>query len=626
MKRIKYLDGFRGIAVLMVLLFHFGIFKQGFVGVELFFVLSGYIITHFLIIEQGESHNINLLSFFRRRISRIYPPMIVMLGVVIFVFTNLPVIPIINRVHQELFYTSIGAVNWYEIAHNSGYWESGTKSPLLHMWSIAIEMQFYLVYPFYVYLVFNIQRLKNNFREKYIRSTIILTTFFVLATFYCSFHFDFNSLYYSTFSRISSFLVGGIFAALSSKYKELSSKKLLIPSYMVVCVLILETFCFKLNDMKLFRGMFLSYTLLIGFLMFYFSITNRNHLFKWILEQPPLTYLGKISYSLYLWHIPVIVFVTQANIQTILGITISNTLALMGLQLILSITLAIVSNKLFEQLIKFKTSKIAFSVVIILPLLMILGTSAPALTKVRIVSSPPEIAEKWVGTNPIIEKGKTPLLIVGDSWSRRIAFGINQAQKDSNSNEYKLLVYGVGNGSIMDPEYLISADGQSLPAFKSFQGYLNYWQDAIDKYHPKKALLIFGFADQATMVVNGVKIRIPSEEFEKRYFVQFSKLIHFFQDQGIQIYMTNTANNSHSVADRSLNKYSDAMNKLFEKALNQHPDANIKVLDIRSLLSNGVKESSPSTINSIVMYDYTNHPSYYGAEYIGKYILEEMDQ
>lgn len=626
MKRIKYLDGFRGIAVLMVLLFHFGIFKQGFVGVELFFVLSGYIITHFLIIEQGESHNINLLSFFRRRISRIYPPMIVMLGVVIFVFTNLPVIPIINRVHQELFYTSIGAVNWYEIAHNSGYWESGTKSPLLHMWSIAIEMQFYLVYPFYVYLVFNIQRLKNNFREKYIRSTIILTTFFVLATFYCSFHFDFNSLYYSTFSRISSFLVGGIFAALSSKYKELSSKKLLIPSYMVVCVLILETFCFKLNDMKLFRGMFLSYTLLIGFLMFYFSITNRNHLFKWILEQPPLTYLGKISYSLYLWHIPVIVFVTQANIQTILGITISNTLALMGLQLILSITLAIVSNKLFEQLIKFKTSKIAFSVVIILPLLMILGTSAPALTKVRIVSSQPEIAEKWVGTNPIIEKGKTPLLIVGDSWSRRIAFGINQAQKDSNSNEYKLLVYGVGNGSIMDPEYLISADGQSLPAFKSFQGYLNYWQDAIDKYHPKKALLIFGFADQATMVVNGVKIRIPSEEFEKRYFVQFSKLIHFFQDQGIQIYMTNTANNSHSVADRSLNKYSDAMNKLFEKALNQHPDANIKVLDIRSLLSNGVKESSPSTINSIVMYDYTNHPSYYGAEYIGKYILEEMDQ
>ena len=68
------------------------------------------------------------------------------------------------------------------------------------------------------------------------------------------------------------------------------------------------------------------------------------------------------------------------------------------------------------------------------------------------------------------------------------------------------------------------------------------------------------------------------------------------------------------------------MNNLFEKALNQHPDANIKVLDIRSLLSNGVKESSPSTINSIVMYDYTNHPSYYGAEYIGKYILEEMDQ
>lgn len=99
MNRIKYLDGLRGIAVVMVLLFHFGLFTQGFVGVELFFVLSGYIIPHFLVIELEKNNRIDLFAFFRCQISRIYPALIVMLGVVIFVFANLPIVPILEKFH-----------------------------------------------------------------------------------------------------------------------------------------------------------------------------------------------------------------------------------------------------------------------------------------------------------------------------------------------------------------------------------------------------------------------------------------------------------------------------------------------------------------------------------------------
>lgn len=201
------------------------------------------------------------------------------------------------------------------------------------------------------------------------------------------------------------------------------------------------------------------------------------------------------------------------------------------------------------------------------------------MNKMKMIETQPVIAEKWMGTDPIICEGKTSLLIVGDSLSRRLAFGINTAQQESNSAEYQLLVYVV---------------------------------------------LIFGFADQATLVINGVKIRIPSKEFKEVYFTQFAQLVQFFKKQNIQIYMKNTANNSHDSTEKGLNKYSDAMNEVFDKAVKQPADPDIKVIDIRSLLSNGIKNTSPSTINSIVMYDYTNHPSYYGAEFIGKYILIQL--
>ena len=107
MNRIKYLDGLRGIAVLFVLFFHLGIFAQGFAGVEIFFVISGYIITYILLIEINKEQRVDLYSFFRRRISRIYPPLIVMLLIVVFIFTNYPILTIADKFHQTGTYVTM---------------------------------------------------------------------------------------------------------------------------------------------------------------------------------------------------------------------------------------------------------------------------------------------------------------------------------------------------------------------------------------------------------------------------------------------------------------------------------------------------------------------------------------
>lgn len=623
MNRIKYLDGLRGIAVLFVLFFHLGLFAQGFAGVEIFFVISGYIITYILLIEINKEQRVDLYSFFRRRISRIYPPLIVMLLIVVFIFTNYPILTIADKFHQEAIYSGFGLTNWYEVIHNNGYWESGTKSPLLHMWSIAIEIQFYLIYPFYVWGILKYRNNTKMFNKRYIILTIILILLLFIGTCFSSFYLNFNILYYSTFSRMSSFLIGGVFSVLAFKYQGVSLKSILLSlfSWLALVLLIIETFILKLNDLYLFRGLLAAYTILVGFLIFSCSLLQNDNILNKILGNKILLFFGKISYSLYLWHIPVIIFVTPSNIQSVLHVTFNSVFILISIQIVISIIFAIISNMIIEQRVRITSNKTAFILAILLPFVMIFTTSGYFSNKIKFVNDQPVVPEKWINPDPIISDGEEPLLIVGDSWSRRIAFGINEAQKN---NKYKLLLYGVGNGSMMDPDYIISGDGQKLTEFKTFDDYLVYWKEAIRKYHPKKALLVFGFADQAQMVINGTSIRIPSKEFNERYFIQFKKLVEFFKENNIKIYMTNIAHNSHDSRDIELNKYSTAMEQAFEKAVKQNPDANIHVLDIRTLLSNGKENTSPHTINSIIMYDETNHPSYYGAEYIGKYILEQI--
>ena len=96
-KRLTYLDSFRGLAVVCVLLFHFNIFPNGFLGVEIFFVVSGYIITFLLVQEWMGTKKINLKDFYARRIARIYPPLLLMVLTTTLLFVNFPIISITNK-------------------------------------------------------------------------------------------------------------------------------------------------------------------------------------------------------------------------------------------------------------------------------------------------------------------------------------------------------------------------------------------------------------------------------------------------------------------------------------------------------------------------------------------------
>lgn len=620
MERIKYIDGIRGIAVIMVLFFHLNLYQQGFAGVEVFFVISGFIISTLLIGEYTKTGTIGLKNFYIRRVSRIYPPLMIVVFISIILFINFPISSLTDRFYQEALYTSFGGTNWYEVIHTTGYWENGVKSPLLHMWSIAIEIQFYLFWPLVMKKIMDIEvKSKCNLLVYFICSLSIL--FFIL-TFVSSYYYSFNYLYYSSHTRVVSFIVGGLFATINLRYKSKKSFEEKRVVFLLVTAIIVSYF-FQLNSIWLFRYQILIFTTICGAFILTLGKVKPTNLIRKFFENPILLYLGKISYSFYLWHIPIIIFVTQKNIQQLTKISLNNETWIIIIQITFSFVLASLSNVLIEQRVHIRKGIPALIVIFGFPVITTILLNSTVNQHFKVINTQPEVPKKWQSSQPIITTGDTPLLVVGDSWSRRLAFGLDLAQQKENNRPYQLLLYGNGNASLMNPDYFLNSSGEKAYPFKSFAGYLEYWSDAINEYHPQKVLIVTGNADQSEMVINGKKMRVGSKEFEQHYLKQFNKIIHFFNEKNIKVYLTNIPNNAHSLAELSLNQSSTAMNNLLLKAIRQSK-YNVTLLDIRSLLADGNKQVSPRLIDNNFIYDESNHPSYEGSLYIGKWLLEEV--
>ena len=148
-RHISSIDGLRAIAVAAVVLYHLGIswIPGGFLGVDLFFVISGYVITRLILDSINQSGALDLRAFYAARLRRIYPGFIFMvICTIIFIGVWAP--EAIKRFLTDLPYALSGSINWYLVAKNQDYFETIGRPPLLqHTWSLAVELQFYLIWP-----------------------------------------------------------------------------------------------------------------------------------------------------------------------------------------------------------------------------------------------------------------------------------------------------------------------------------------------------------------------------------------------------------------------------------------------------------------------------------------------
>jgi peptidoglycan/LPS O-acetylase OafA/YrhL len=308
-RHIASIDGLRAIAVTAVVLYHLGIswIPGGFLGVDLFFVISGYVITRLILDSINQSSALDLRAFYAARIRRIYPGLIFMVVCTI-IFIGVWAPEAIKRFLSDLPYALTGTINWLLVARNQDYFETIGRPPLLqHTWSLAVELQFYLIWPIILLAVLKYFGKKNIARIALIIAMISGTTLF-----FVSLQLDqanakqISHIYFGTDTHSLGLFLGSALAVswipqnLSANIEKRAQD--VIDAIGVVGLLgLISTFLFiDQTNANLYRIAF-PLAGIFGCLVI-ISLVHPASRFAPLISTAPFRWIGQRSYGIYIWH------------------------------------------------------------------------------------------------------------------------------------------------------------------------------------------------------------------------------------------------------------------------------------------------------------------------------------
>lgn len=308
MKYRPDVDGLRAIAILFVLFFHAGIkqFSSGFVGVDVFFVISGYLITR-IIHESLETNQFSFLEFYSRRLWRMQPVYICLVilcfavGLVYFLPDDF--LLLVNSIHKSALFA---ANVFFEKVQNDYFAPNSLQLTLLHTWSLSIEWQCYFLLPIFIFLLYRLCSAKK-------RMTIIyLTTLFFFAL---SFYFSLQHLalmYFRLPARVFEFLIGSCIAV--SPKKSTGNSKVSNS----LCIIALTALFYVATRPDLNVGYPNCYALIVCLataVLIAIGEQKPQPLVTRLLASKPFVFIGLISYSLYIWHWPLLAFLRYQGFE-----------------------------------------------------------------------------------------------------------------------------------------------------------------------------------------------------------------------------------------------------------------------------------------------------------------------
>ena len=348
---ITGLDGIRAIAVIMVLAYHLklALFKSGFLGVTVFFILSGYLITGILISEVEEEGTIDLKNFWLRRIRRLVPAVMSMAVVIIFVSAVVNKI-IFTKGCKDFPASVLGFNNWWQIFNKVSYFEAaGVPSPFTHCWSLAIETQFYLIYPLILLGIYKLVKSRGEGRAKrgllFAGVTLLLALISVILMIVLfDPQQDASRVYYGTDTRAFSLLFGALLAILWEYRmvpRRLSASVNMVLGSVSFAVLLVMTIAINGSSNFWYRGGQFVGTILTVLVIY--TVSGRKTWLSRFLSNPVLKWIGDRSYSIYLWHYPIILLISK-------GIKASWWITL--IEIVLSVVLAELSYRFIETPIR----------------------------------------------------------------------------------------------------------------------------------------------------------------------------------------------------------------------------------------------------------------------------------
>ncbi len=576
------LDGLRGVAVLAVLLYHGGArwMRGGFLGVDLFFVLSGYLITTLLLTEWGRSGNISLRRFWGRRARRLLPALgLVLVGVALYALFVASASQVSSIRDDAL--ASIGYVaNWRFVFSNQSYFaQFAAPSPLRHMWSLAIEEQFYLLWPFILMLLLR-RRLKLRVLAQVLGGAAIASAV-LMAVLYKP-HTDPSRVYYGTDTRAQALLAGATLAVvlfrlgLRNRGKAPASQAPFVRAGLGgMVVLLVMLIAVRDSSGWMYRGGYLVAAAACAAIIAG-AVQTRRNVVRMVLSPLPLRSVGKISYGLYLWHWPLYLTITADRT----GLD-GNALLLVRL----AVTGAVATASYFFLEMPIRTGSwptLPRRALVFVPSLA--GVLALVFVLVPVVRHEEKnaVATPTVTTSAV----KVPparLMTMGDSVAGALYFGFDRASHAIGTKVFNRSQPGclVGPATVTSNLY--------APPANFCKAWLDRWPQYVAEVQPDVTVVIFDVFVVQDLESGGKELKFGTKASDKYLLAHLDKDIDVLRSKGGKVVVLTSpynhrTNQTVDWPEDHLDR-TDHWNQLLRKYVKQRKDPGVTLADLNKFVS-----------------------------------------
>jgi peptidoglycan/LPS O-acetylase OafA/YrhL len=540
------LDGLRAVAVLSVLAYHFGAgwLRGGFLGVDMFFVLSGYLITSLLLIEWSRGGTIRFGAFWARRARRLLPALfLVLVAVALWGRFVLPSDQW-GALRRDGIWSLFYGANWHFIESAQSYF-TAEPSMLRHMWSLAIEEQFYLVWPLVVFACLKVTRGRHGLLTGLCvigaaLSVLVMQLRYEPGT-------DPSRVYYGTDARASQLLIGALLAVLLLHWAPRArGSRVAVQVLGVLGAVVVGVLFWAARDQEsfLYRGGFILFAVATAAVIAAIVQPATANPLKAALCVGAVRWIGQVSYGVYLWHWPVWVALSEARLGG-WGWDLAGW-RLAAVQVVVTFALATLSYYLVELPIRHRRYRrklwasalvfAGFGVTLTVILVSTVGATSNVLarapgTVVRSTEPPPNpIVTTFPG---ILAPPTQRILLLGDS----VAASIGDALTVEAAADGVALRAITRLGCSMTTGVTLNEDGSAIPWSPACaRGTIDYQRAALAEVQPD-SVAWFSTWEQADYLADGQRLRFATPEWDAWLLGEMDRVRVMVAEQGARLAM-----------------------------------------------------------------------------------------
>ncbi|WP_313540652.1 acyltransferase family protein [Leifsonia aquatica] len=618
------IDGLRAIAILSVLLFHTGLYSNGLFGVDMFFALSGFLITLTMLREFHRTGGIHLGRFYLRRAKRLLPLLFVVLALTLWGVAVLGTRAELERFGQQAVASLVYLTNWEQIAAGQGYWDGfGAINPLGHMWSLAITEQFYLVWPLVMFLVLalgkRLSRGSGPHAWQWSRRSAVIVLVVGIAGLAVAgampmLRFDgsnWDRLYLGTDTHIAGLVAGSVAATinylwlqrasvlsaraprrlLSGSRASVALRRVVVTSVSVAAltaIVVLSLNATTYEEPWLYRWGFLAIALIGSLLIL--TLTSPHNVLSRVFAWKPLVEIGKVSYTLFLVHMPIY--------WLILALAPYSTpwdLVILGLPA--SLLLAGGLHHLVAEPIRLRrwriTGTAAFST-------LVAGVTAAVLIVPGILLAAP------------VGAGSVKVLTLGDSLANDFASALGTYEGD----RFTVIDGGLPGCGISGSTAQRTRAGITQSAPATCNPWESRWTELIDESTPDYAIVNIAW-DAVTQQIDGEWTDLTDPAFAKAYRDSLDTLAEVTSRPGLTVLVANSRLHNGVISPEQ----AMAFNAILDDFFADHPE--IVKLDLQDEVCT-VDECATMAGDERMYLDDRVHFSAAGKQLIAPWLAEQI--